>query len=86
MTHNERFKLKRQLAKRNDINSRIASLKLGEEIKVTSKRNGFTLPELAIAAGIPYHSVINYLYGTCLMPLESYLALWSKAQKRVKIF
>jgi hypothetical protein len=86
MTRNERYKLKTQLAKRSDINSRIASLKLAEEIKTTSKRNGFTLPNLATAAGIPYSSVINYLYGTCLMPLEAYLVLWSKAQKRIKIF
>lgn len=86
MTRNERYKLKTQLAKRSDINSRIASLKLAEEIKTTSKHNGYTLPKLATAAGIPYSSVINYLYGTCLMPLDSYLVLWSKAQKRVKIF
>lgn len=86
MTRNERYKLKTQLAKRSDINSRIASLKLAEEIKTTSKRNGFTLPKLATAAGIPYHSVINYLYGTCLMPIDSYSTLWKQAQVRIKIF
>jgi hypothetical protein len=86
MTTLERQKLKTQLTKRNDIKSRIASLQLGQEIKETSKRNGMTLPKLAELAGIPYSSVINYLYGTCLMPVDSYSTLWKQAQKRVKIF
>jgi len=86
MTTLERQKLKTQLAKRHDIKSRIASLQLGQEIKETSKRNGMTLPKLAELAGIPYSSVINYLYGTCLMPVDSYSTLWKQAQKRVEIF
>jgi len=86
MTRNERYKLKTQLAKRSDINSRMASIQLGQEIKETSKRNGMTLPKLAELAGIPYSSVINYLYGTCLMPVDSYSTLWKQAQKRIKIF
>ncbi len=86
MTTLERQKLKTQLAKRNDITSRIASIQLGQEIKETSKRNGMTLTKLAELAGIPYSSVINYLYGTCLMPVDSYSTLWKQAQKRVKIF
>ena len=86
MTRNERYKLKTQLAKRSDINSRMASIQLGQEIKETSKRNGMTLPKLAELAGIPYSSVINYLYGTCLMPVDSYSTLWKQAQKRVEIF
>jgi len=86
MTRNERYKLKTQLAKRSDINSRMASIQLGQEIKETSKRNGMTLPKLAELAGIPYSSVINYLYGTCLMPVDSYSTLWKQAQKRFEIF
>lgn len=86
MTTQERSKLKTQLAKRNDIKSRMASIQLGQEIKETSKRNGMTLPKLAQLAGIPYSSVINYLYGTCLMPVDSYSTLWKQAQKRVEIF
>lgn len=86
MTTQERQKLKTQLAKRHDIKSRMASIQLGQEIKEVSKRNGMTLPKLASLAGIPYSSVINYLYGTCLMPVDSYSTLWKQAQKRVKIF
>ena len=86
MTTQERQKLKIQLAKRNDIQSRIASIQLGQEIKETSKRNGMTLTKLSELAGIPYSSVINYLYGTCLMPVDSYSTLWKQAQKRLKIF
>jgi len=86
MTTQERSKLKTQLAKRHDIKSRIASIQLGQEIKETSKRNGMTLTKLSELAGIPYSSVINYLYGTCLMPVDSYSTLWKQAQKRIKIF
>jgi hypothetical protein len=86
MTAQERQKLKTQLTKRNDISSRIASIQLGQEIKEKSKRNGITLNKLAELANIPYSSVINYLYGTCLMPVDSYLTLWKHAQKRVEIF
>jgi len=86
MTTQERQKLKTQLAKRHDIKSRMASIQLGQEIKEVSKRNGMTLPKLAQLAGIPYSSVINYLYGTCLMSVDSYSTLWKQAQKRVKIF
>jgi hypothetical protein len=86
MTTQERSKLKTQLAKRNDITSRIASIQLGQEIKATSKRNGMTLNKLSELAGIPYSSVINYIYGTCLMPVDSYSTLWKQAQKRIKIF
>jgi len=86
MTTQERSKLKNQLAKRNDITSRIASIQLGQEIKETSKRNGMTLTKLSELAGIPYSSVVNYLYGTCLMPVDSYSTLWKQAQKRLEIF
>jgi len=86
MTTQERSKLKTQLAKRHDITSRIASIQLGQEIKETSKRNGMTLTKLSELAGIPYSLVVNYLYGTCLMPVDSYSTLWKQAQKRIKIF
>lgn len=82
MTTQARSKLKTQLAKRN----RMASIQLGQEIKEVSKRNGMTLPKLAQLAGIPYSSVINYLYGTCLMSVDSYSTLWKQAQKRFEIF
>jgi hypothetical protein len=82
MTTQQRFRLKTQLAKRNNLTSRIASLQLGHEIKTVSKRNGMTMAKLAKAADIPLSSVINYLYGTCLMSIESYSKLWEQAQKK----
>lgn len=82
MTTQQRFRLKTQLAKRNNITSRMASLQLGQEIKQTAKRNGMTVSRLAKAAGIPNTSVVNYLYGTCLMSLDAYVTLWEQAQKK----
>jgi hypothetical protein len=41
-----------------------------------------TMAKLAKAADIPLSSVINYLYGTCLMSIESYSKLWEQAQKK----
>lgn len=60
----------------------MASIQLGQEIKQTAKRNGMTVSRLAKAAGIPNTSVVNYLYGTCLMSLDAYVTLWEQAQKK----
>lgn len=60
----------------------MASIQLGQEIKQTAKRNGMTISKLSKAAGIPNSSVVNYLYGTCLMSLDAYVILWEQAQKR----